>query len=103
MLLELEQNGISGNLLKVIEDFLLNRYQRVVLNGQSSGWAAVHAGVYQGSMLGPLLFLIYINDLSIDLSSNPNLFANGTSLFSVVHNRNTSSNKLNNDLLKIRS
>ena len=60
---------------KIIDDFLSNRYQRVVLKGQSSGWAAVNAGVSQGSVLGPLLFLVYINDLSTDLSSNPRLFA----------------------------
>ena len=102
-ILKLKQNGISGNLLKIIEDFLSNRYQRVVLNGQSSGWAAVNAGVPQGSILGRLLFLIYINDLSTGLSSNPRLFADDTSLFSVVHDRNTSANELNNDLLKIRS
>ena len=59
----LKQNGISGNLLKIIEDFLSNRYQRVVLNGQYSGWAAVNTGVPQGSILSSLLFLIYINDL----------------------------------------
>ena len=103
VILKLKQNGISGNLLKIIEDFLSNRYQRVVLNGQSSNWAAVNAGVPQGSILGPLLFLVYINDLSTGLSSNPRLFADDTSLFSVVYDRNTSANELNNDLLKIRS
>ena len=89
-------------MLKIIEDFLSNRYQRVVLNGKSSYWAAVNAGVLQGSIIGPLLFLVYINDLSTDLSSNPRLFANDTSLLSIVHDRNTSANELNNDLLMIR-
>ena len=63
VILKLKQNVISGNLLKIIEDFLSNRYQRVVLNGQYSGWAAVNTGVPQGSILSSLLFLIYINDL----------------------------------------
>ena len=85
VILKLKQNGISENLLKIIEDFLSNRYQRVVLNGQSSGWAEVNVGVPQGSILGPLLFLIYINDLSTGLSSNPKLLADDTSLFLVVH------------------
>ena len=85
VILKLKKTGISGHLLKIIEDFLSNRYQRVVLNGQSSGWAEVNVGVPQGSILGPLLFLIYINDLSTGLSSNPKLLADDTSLFSVVH------------------
>ena len=55
------------------------------------------AGVPQGSILGPLLFLVYINDLSTGLSSNPRLFADDTSLF-----RNTSANELNNDLLYLK-
>ena len=63
VILKLKQNTISGNLLKIIEDFLSNRYQRVVLNGQYSGWAAVNTGVPQGSILSSLLFLIYIYDL----------------------------------------
>ena len=54
----------------------------------------------QGSILGPLFFLIFINGLSKNLSSNRKLFANGTSLFSVVHNLNTSTNNLNEDLKK---
>ena len=72
----------------------------VVLNGQTSSWADVNAGVPQGSILGPLLFLIYINDLADGLSSNAKLFADDTSLFSVVHNANTTAKKLNNDLVK---
>ena len=55
VILKLKQNGISGNLLKIIEDFLSNRYQRIYLNGQSSGWAAVNPGVCQGLINGLLM------------------------------------------------
>ena len=68
-----------------MEDFLANQYQRVVLNGQASKWAAVNEGVPQGSILGRLLFLIYRNDLLTGLSSNSRLFEDDISLFSVVH------------------
>ena len=66
-----EQNGISGKLLLLIKDFLSDRKQSVVLNGQSSSWIDVQAGVLQGSILAPLLFLIYINDLPDNLTLNP--------------------------------
>ena len=97
----LKQSGISGNLLNVITDFLSQRKQRVVLNGQHSSWTNIEAGVPQGSILGPLFFLIYINDLSDGLTSNPKLFADDTSLFSVIHNINSTANDLNSDLMKI--
>ena len=84
LLFKLKQNGISGNLLNVITNFLCQRKQRVVLNGQHSSWTNIEAGVPQGSILGPLFFLIYINDLSDGLTSNPKLFAGDTSLFSVI-------------------
>ena len=72
--------------MKTLTDLLKSRKQRVVLNGQYSSESDVRAGVPQGSILGPLLFLIYINDLPDGVQCNPKLFADDTSLFPTVHN-----------------
>ena len=101
MIYKLQQNGISGELLNILVDFLNNRKQRVVLNGQTSNWIDVKAGVPQGSIMGPLLFLIYINDLPEGLITNAKLFADDTSLFSVVRDIAASTEELNNDLRNI--
>ena len=89
-------------LLKVLKHFLTNRKQRVVLNGKSFSWTNVKAGVLQGFILGPLLFLIYINDLTDGLSSNTKLFANNTALFSVIHDSVITTSELNSDLVRIK-
>ena len=81
--------------------FLLQRKQRVILNGQHSSWTNIEARVPQGSTLEPLFFLIYINNLSDGLASNPKLFADNTSLFSVIHNIKSTANNLNSDLMKV--
>jgi hypothetical protein len=81
---------------------LHDRKQRVLLNGQNSLWKDVNAGVPQGSVLGPLLFLIYINDLPDNLVSSTKLFADDTSIFSVIKNVERSCNDLNRDLSHIR-
>ena len=97
----LKQNGISVNLLNGITDFLYQRKQRVVLNEQHSSWSNVPAGIPQGSILGPLFFLIYINDLSDGLNSNTKLIADDTSLFYIVQIINSTANDLNSDLMQI--
>ena len=98
---KLEQNGIGGPLLKILTDFLKSWKQRAVLNGQHSSWSDVLAGVLQGSIVGPLLFLIHINDLFDGLRCNPKLPADDTSLFATMHNIKKATNDLNNDLTKI--
>ena len=82
-------------------NFLKERKEIVVLNGQYSTWKNVKAGVPQGSILGLLLFLIYIIDLPENLVSNPKLFADDTSLFSVISNKHLSTQNLNEELNKI--
>ena len=91
LLYKLKQNGISGSLLETLTAFLKDRNERVVLNGQNSSWANIKVGNPQGSTVGPLLFLIYINDLPDNLSTNVKLFLDDTSLISVVHDVTTSS------------
>ena len=81
--------GICGALLDLTGSFLENRFQRVVLNGQTSEWLPVWAGVPQGYILGPLFFLIYINDPSVDIKSTVKLFPDDTSLFSIIHDAKT--------------
>ena len=101
LLFKLKSMGISGKLYSLIENYLSNRVQRVLLNGQTSNWEPILAGVPQGSILGPLLFLIYINDLPNNLKTNAKLFADDTSLFSVVLNKDESANDLTSDLCTI--
>ena len=76
-------------------------YQRVVINGQHPNWAPIPAGVPEGPILGPLLFLNYINDLPDNLNSLVKLFAEDTSLFSTVHDPTLSVKILNDDLSRI--
>ena len=71
--------------------------QRITFNGKTSGREFLRAGVSQGSILGPLFFLIYINDLATDLKSNVKLFVNDTSLFSIVFDPLETANLLNKD------
>ena len=101
LIFKLKSYGVAGSLLKLKENYLTGRQQRVVLNGQTSSWKYILAGVPQGSVLGPLLFLVYINDLPNGIESTCKIFADDTSLFSKVKDETSSDTQLNNDLNKI--
>ena len=79
--------GISGDPFNLLEYYLSDRFQRVVLKGQTSSWRPILAGASQGSILGSLLFLVYINNLSNELKCNANLFADETSIFTIVKDK----------------
>ena len=98
LIFKLKQNGIEGKLLTLFQNYLSNRKQRVVINGSESNWGDIKAGVPQGSVLGPLLFLVYINDLEEGIKSSVKFFADDTSLFSIVHDPLVSAEELNYDL-----
>ena len=95
---KLDQNGISGNLLKLFQNYLSNRKQRVVLKRTFSDYSSIESGVPQRSVLGPLLFLVYINDLERNIKSNVKIFADDTMYFSIVKYPEISANDLNHDL-----
>ena len=103
IIFKLKCNGISGNLLNFFRNYLSNRHQRVVLNGQESDWMGIEAGVPQGSVLGPLLFLVYINDLTDNILSEMRLFADDSSLFTCIKGVNETHEKLVKDLETITS
>ena len=79
IIFKLKCYDISGNLRNLFENDLTSRYQRVTLNGKESNGNSLKAGVPQGSVLGPLLFLLYINDLTYTISSDMRLFADDSS------------------------
>ena len=79
--LKLDFIGIRGKVLTWIESFLSNRQQRVFVDNHSFQWSSVSSGVPQGSILAPLLFLIYVNDISDNLSSPTKMFADDCTLF----------------------
>ena len=97
LLLKLKAHGIGDSITDWIEQWLTDRRQRVVVDGEVSNWKSVLSGVPQGSVLGPILFLIYINDLDESITSNVLKFADDTKLFRKV---NTDGDKqhLQNDL-----
>ena len=101
LLIKLELLGVRNPLLAWIKSYLTDRKQRIIIEGQSSEWAIINAGVPQGSILGPLLFRIYINNLAVQLVSNPFIYTNDTMLFEVVNDVHMSAAKLNGNLDRI--
>ena len=100
-LFRLKTYGVEGGLLLLLKNYLKNCKQRVVLNGQTSKGRKINSIVLQGSVLRPLLFLIYINDLTDGITSICKIYADDTSLFSKVQDINRSANELNCDLEKV--
>ena len=86
----------------MIESYFAEHKQRVVLNGKCSDWASIFAGVSQGSVMGPLFFLVDINDLIVNLKCDLKMLADDTSLFKVVCDIGTSADELNADLDKVQ-
>ena len=102
LLFKLSKIGIQGNLYNWFKNYLSNRFQRVFIRGKSSEWGQLHAGVPQGSVLGPLLFTIYINDL-VDVVNCPiKMFADDTSLYVTVDNPDEGARSLNTNLENLR-
>ena len=81
LILKLAAHGISGDVLRWIENWLRGRKQRVVLGGQESEWSDILSGVPQGSVLGPILFVLYINDIDDTVNSKILKFADDTKIY----------------------
>ncbi|XP_071945940.1 uncharacterized protein [Antedon mediterranea] len=88
LIAKLRAMGISGKILKWTSNFLHDRRQRVSVKGQLSCWLPVTSGVVQGSVLGPVLFLIFINDILDSINSNGKLFADDAKVYRRIRSEN---------------
>jgi ribonuclease P/MRP protein subunit RPP40 len=103
LLLKLQYYGIGQPLLGWIQDFITNREQRVVINNTCSKWEQISSGIPQGSVLGTLLFVIYINDMPNNLHKSCLLFADDAKIFSKITVNDTSDAEiLQQDLNRIQ-
>ena len=84
LIYKMSKYGITGKILEWVKDFLKDRHQRVVIRGTASSAFKVTSGVPQGSVLGPILFLIFINDLPLRITSPLNLFADDSKIFTRI-------------------
>ena len=101
VLFKLEQLGVDKVFVNWFASYLRNRQQRVVINGSMSSLLTLQAGVPQSSILGPLLFLVYINDITDNIQTDINLFADDTSLLEIVNDPVSSAQRLNDDLSRL--
>ena len=101
LIFKLKQNGITGNLLIWLKSYLINRKQMVRVGNDVSSILGTNAGVPQGSVLGPLLFLIYVNDISDNIISLTRLFADDSSLAVTSNDINEIEYVLNKDMESI--
>ena len=99
LIFKLKSIGIEGEMINILGNFLSERMQRVAMNGSTSQWAKVEAGVPQGSILGPILFLVYINDIIESVESDIRIFADDTFIFRIADQQSTK--LLNEDLERI--
>ena len=99
---KLEAHGLGGNVLNWIREWLNNRRQKVCIEGEASDWVEVTSGVPQGSVLGPVLFLIYINDIDANLVSTIGKFADDTKMGKSVSSAE-GVQKLREDLVKLEN
>ena len=86
LMLKVQSFGIGGKLEKWIKDFITGRRQRVCINGAKSDWVNVSSGVPQGSVLGPLLFVMYINDLPDAIDCLSKMYADDTKIYQAINN-----------------
>ena len=101
LLFKLKSIGVSGNILAWFEDYLSDRYQRVCIKNSASSWKKISARVPPGSILGPLLVIVFINDIVNEIRSFVRLFADDTCVFEVIDDPIASAAALNEDLRKI--
>ena len=101
LLFKLKAYGVEGELLSLIKSYFEDRKERVVLDGQTSEWRKLKSGVPQAAVLGPPLFLIYINDLPDGINSTCKILTDKTSFFSKVYDTKKLVSELNYDIEKI--